>query len=160
MKIGKNTVVRFHYTLTNEAGETIDSSRDRHATAYLHGAGNIVPGLEAEMQGREAGDSFETTVPPEQGYGQRREDGIQRVPAKHFKNARKVRPGDRVSIQTQRGNIQARVVKVGRFHVDVDTNHPLAGETLNFAIEIVSVREATREEIQHGHAHGSGGHQH
>jgi FKBP-type peptidyl-prolyl cis-trans isomerase SlyD len=92
-----------------------------------------------------------------EAYGERRENRIQRIPSKHFRNAGKLRPGQWVSIQTRSGAVQAAVVKVGRFNVDVDTNHPLAGQSLTFDVEVMSVRDATPEEISHGHVHGPGG---
>ena len=160
MKIEKNKVARFHYTLTLEDGETVDSSREREPLAYLHGAGNIVAGLEAELAGKEAGDQLTVAVPPEMAYGLRRDDAVQRVPMKHFRTPRKVKAGDAVSVGTERGQMPGTVVKVGRFHADVDLNHPLAGKTLNFEVEVIDVRDATQEEIAHGHAHGAGGHHH
>jgi FKBP-type peptidyl-prolyl cis-trans isomerase SlyD len=112
------------------------------------------------MEGKVAGDIFSVTVPPEEAYGMRQEGAAQRVPIKHLQGARKWRPGMIAHVQTDQGMKQVQVVKVGRFMADVDTNHPLAGKTLTFDIEVVDVREATAEEIAHGHAHGVGGHHH
>jgi FKBP-type peptidyl-prolyl cis-trans isomerase SlyD len=124
---------------------------------YLHGSRNIIPGLEKALAGKAAGDQFQVTIPPEEAYGERRTDQVQRIPAKHFRDAKNLKPGRMVSIQTRRGPVQATVVKVGRFNVDVDTNHPLAGQTLTFDVEVTGVRDATAEEISHGHVHGPGG---
>jgi len=157
MLIADKKVASFHYTLSNEQGEQIESSRERQPMSYLHGARNIIPGLENALAGKAAGDQFQVTIPPAEAYGERRADQVQRVPAKHFRDARKLKPGQLVSIQTRRGPIQATVVKVGRFNIDVDTNHPLAGQTLTFDVEVLAVRDATNEEIEHGHVHGPGG---
>lgn len=160
MTIGKNKVVEFHYTLRSESGEELDSSRERQPMAYLHGAGNIIPGLEKAMAGRVAGDHFEVTVSPEEAYGVRNESNVQRVPLKRLGNIGRPRPGQVLRLQTQQGPVQVTVLKVGRFNVDVDANHPLAGQVLNFEVDVISVRDATPEELSHGHAHGPGGHHH
>ena len=157
MPIEDRKVVSFHYTLKNEAGEDMESSRDRDPMVYLHGYRNIVPGLENAMKGRDVGDTFEVTVPPSEAYGEHNPNSIQRISAKHFPNIKRLSPGQMVSLQTKQGPIQAVVVKVGRFNVDVDANHPLAGRTLTFDVEITDIRDATKEEIDHGHVHGPGG---
>jgi len=160
MNIEKKKVVSFHYTLNDEKGEQVESSRDREPMVYLHGAGNIIRGLEKAMEGKVAGDQFEVTVPPEEAYGKRRENGVQRIPAKHFKQPQRLQKGQRMVLQTKQGPVQVTVVKVGRFNIDVDTNHPLAGQTLTFNVEVTDVRDATDEEISHGHVHGPGGAHH
>ena len=162
MNIEDKKVVAFHYTLTNDEGETLDTSRERgEPMLYLHGASNIIPGLEKAMAGRQAGDSFEVSVPPEEGYGERREANVQRLALKKLGvKPNQLQPGMILNLQTNQGPAQVTVLKVGRFNVDVDANHPLSGHTLNFDVEIVEVRDATEEEQQHGHAHGPGGHDH
>ena len=162
MNIEDKKVVAFHYTLTNDEGETLDTSRERgEPMLYLHGASNIIPGLEKAMAGRQAGDSFEVSVPPEEGYGERREANVQRLALKKLGvKPNQLQPGMILNLQTHQGPAQVTVLKVGRFNVDVDANHPLSGHTLNFDVEIVEVRDATEEEQQHGHAHGPGGHDH
>lgn len=160
MIIEKKKVVAFHYTLTNERGEQLESSRDRQPMTYLHGAHNIIPGLERAMAGKSAGDSFQVTLPPAEAYGERNPSNIQRIAAKHFKQPGKLQPGQVVSLQTRQGTVPAVILKVGRFNIDVDANHPLAGQTLNFEVEVTDVRDASAEEVAHGHAHGEGGHQH
>jgi FKBP-type peptidyl-prolyl cis-trans isomerase SlyD len=161
MQIEKDCVVSFHYQLTDDAGKALESSRDDGVpAAYLHGHRNIIRGLEESMEGRKAGDTYTVTVEPSQGYGLRREGSQQRVPIKHLLNKGKIKPGQIVSIQTEKGVRQGLAVKVGKFNVDVDTNHPLAGKTLVFEVEVIEVRKASAEEISHGHAHGVGGHQH
>ena len=159
MKIEKNSVVRFHYTVAEPGQAAIETSREREPLAILIGHGNIIPGLEEAMQGRAAGDSFEVTVAPEQAYGERREGMIQRVPKKHFKEAR-LQPGMQVVLNTQMGPRAVTVQKVGMTVVDVDFNHPMAGKHLQFNVDIVDVRAASEEEISHGHVHGDGGVQH
>lgn len=161
MKAEKDKVVTFHYHLTDEAGAKVDSSRDAEPLTVLFGHGQIIPGLEQAMEGHEAGDKFEVRVPPEQGYGERRDDFTQRVPKKYFRDAEHLKPGDSTVLNVQGGGYrQVVVLKIGSSVVDVDLNHPLAGKTLNFDIEITAVRDATPEEIEHGHVHGEGGHHH
>ena len=160
MNISKHTVASFHYTLRNGEGLELESSRDDEPTAYLHGANNIIPGLEAALEGKGAGDHLEVTLSAEEAYGQRREDAVQRVPVKHLIYRGKLRSGTTVQMNTQHGAVPVTVVKVGRHTAEVDTNHPLAGQDLTFDIDIVEVRAASAEEISHGHAHGAGGHHH
>lgn len=159
MKIEENRVVRFHYTVSEPGQPALESSRDRDPMAILVGHGNIIPGLEKAMQGREAGENFEVTVEPADAYGERRDGMIQRVPRKHFRDA-KLAAGHQVVLQTNMGPRAVTVSKIGMSVVDVDLNHPMAGKTLQFAVEIVEVREASEEERQHGHVHGDGGVQH
>ena len=160
MQITDNTVVYFHYTLKNESGETVETSLDGEPSAYLHGAGNILQGLERALEGKTAGDSVEVTLRPEQAYGPRQADRVQRVPVKHLIFKGKLRPGLTVQVNTADGRRPATVVKAGKFSADIDTNHPLAGQTLTFTIDIVELREASAEERAHRHVHGPGGHQH
>ena len=159
MKIEDNSVVRFHYTVSESGLGQLESSREMEPLSVLIGNGNIIPGLESAMRGREAGESFEVTVSPEQAYGEHREGLVQRVPRKHFKGA-KLSPGLRVVLPTDQGQRAMTVKKVGISVVDVDLNHPMAGKMLDFEVEILDVREASAEEIKHRHAHGDGGHQH
>ncbi len=159
MKIAKDSVVRFHYTVSEQDQESLESSRDREPLAILSGHGNIIPGLEAALQDREAGDSFGVDVAAAEAYGERRDDMSQRVPKKHF-GAQKLEPGMQVVLQTNFGPRAVTIQKVGMSVVDVDLNHPMAGKALHFEVEIVEVREASAEELQHGHVHGEGGHQH
>lgn len=159
MKIEKNRVVRFHYSVSEPGQEPVETSRDREPMAILVGHGNIIPGLEAAMMDKAEGDSFEVTVTPDQAYGERRENYVQRLPKKHLRNAR-VRPGEQIVLETSMGPRAVTVVKVGATVVDVDLNHPMAGKTLQFQVEIVGVREAEQVEIEHGHVHGDGGVEH
>ena len=160
MPIERNTVVSFHYTLSDANGVELETSRDAHPTLYLHGHNNIIPGLEQAMAGKDAGDTFSVTLEPKEAYGERNEGLMERVPAKYLKHEGKLTPGKAVRINSNQGMKMGTVIKAGKFSVDVDMNHPLAGETLTFDVEIVKLREATQEEVSHGHAHGEGGHQH
>lgn len=157
MTVKENKVVSFHYTLSNQGGEQIESSKEREPMSYLHGANNIIPGLEKAMTGRSVGDEFQVTVAAAEAYGERNEDKLHRIPAKHFKNPNRLMPGQIVALQTQQGQMQVTVVKVGRFNVDVDANHPLAGQALTFDVEVTGIRDASEEENAHGHVHGPGG---
>jgi FKBP-type peptidyl-prolyl cis-trans isomerase SlyD len=162
MIIEDHKVVTFHYTLTGESGEVLDSSHQRgEPMVYLHGAGNIIPGLEKALQGRADGEKFTVTVPPEEAYGERRAANVQRLPLKRLGVApTQLRPGMVLNLQTNKGPAQVTVLKVGRFNVDVDANHPLSGQPLTFEVEIAGIRDSSEDEQQHGHAHGPGGHNH
>ena len=160
MKTEKDRVVRFHYAVAEAGQEPVENSKDGgQPLAILFGHGNIIPGLEKAMDGREAGDSFKADVPAADAYGERRDGLTQRVPKKHFGNQRLV-PGQQVVLQTNFGPRAVTIQKVGMSVVDVDLNHPMAGKDLHFDVEIVDVREASPEEIEHGHVHGEGGHHH
>ncbi len=160
MQIGPETVVTFHYTLRDAAGSEMETSRGGDPAVYLHGAHNIIPGLETAMTGRIAGDAFSATVNPENAYGLRNPDAVQRVPIKHLAFTGKLRAGAVVQLSTSDGMRTVTVTKAGRHTADIDTNHPLAGQTLVFDIEVVETRSATAEELAHGHVHGVGGHHH
>jgi FKBP-type peptidyl-prolyl cis-trans isomerase SlyD len=159
LKIEKDRVVRFHYTVSEQGQEPLESSKDREPLAILAGHGNIIPGLEKAMEGHVAGDSFGVDVPAADAYGERREGLTQRVPKKHF-GQQKLAPGMQVVLNTNFGPRAVTIDKVGMSVVDVDLNHPMAGKDLHFDIEVVEVREAGKEEIEHGHVHGDGGHAH
>jgi FKBP-type peptidyl-prolyl cis-trans isomerase SlyD len=160
MKIEKDRVVRFHYAVAEAGQAPVESSKDGgEPLAILFGRGQIIPGLEKAMEGHEAGDSFKASVPAAEAYGERREGMIQRVPKKHFGEMR-LKPGMQVVVNTNFGPRAVTVDKVGLTTVDIDLNHPMAGKDLEFDIEIVEVREASEEELAHGHVHGEGGHQH
>lgn len=160
MQIAQDKVVLIHYTLKNDAGETLDSSSGGEPLAYIHGQGNLVAGLEKALEGRQSGDKLNVKVEPAEGYGVRDDALIQQVPKRQFGGAN-VQPGMQFHAQTSQGH--SRVVTVVRIQGDmvtVDGNHPLAGENLNFDVEVTEVREATQEELEHGHVHGPGGHHH
>lgn len=161
MKAGKDTVVSLHYTLTVD-GEKVESSHDRgEALWVLLGHGQLIPGLEAALEGHEAGESLQVEIAPADGYGERREGQIQRVPKKYFQDAKRLKPGMTTVLSLKEGGQRVVVVhKVGMSAVDVDLNHPMAGKTLNFDVTLNEVREASEEEIQHGHAHPPGAEAH
>jgi FKBP-type peptidyl-prolyl cis-trans isomerase SlyD len=160
MHIAPEKVVLIHYTLKNDAGETLDSSSGGDPLAYLHGQGNLIPGLERALEGKQAGDKLSVSVGPGDGYGQRDDKLVQQVPRRQFGGAN-VQPGMQFHAQTSQG--QTRVVTVTNIvgdMVTVDGNHPLAGENLHFDVEVTEVRDASAEELEHGHVHGPGGHHH
>jgi len=156
----KDKVVTFHYTLKDNAGEQMETSREKEPMSYLHGANNIITGLEKAMEGHAIKDEFSVTVEPEDAYGVRNENNVQRVPLKRLKGIGKISVGQVLNLKTNKGQVQVTVLKVGRFNVDVDGNHPLAGKELTFDVEITDIREASEEELEHRHVHGPGGHQH
>ena len=156
----KDKVLSFHYTLKDADGKLMETSREKDPMTYLHGANNIIPGLEKAMEGHAVGDEFSVTVAPEDAYGVRNEKNVQRVALKRLKGIGKVSVGQVLNLQTNNGQVQVTVLKVGRFNIDVDGNHPLAGRELTFDVEITDIREASAEELEHRHVHGPGGHQH
>ncbi|MBU2712666.1 FKBP-type peptidyl-prolyl cis-trans isomerase [Zooshikella harenae] len=152
--IEKNTVVSFQYTLTNAEGDVLDRSEQDAPMTYLHGAGNIIPGLESALVGKTAGDQLKVTVAPEEGYGEKHPDLIQTVSRELFEGVEDIQSGMQFQAQSPDGQVQViRVVDVAGDEVTIDANHPLAGETLHFEVEITQVREAADEELEHGHAH-------
>ena len=160
MKVVKDTVVQFHYILKTDKGDVVEDSNGNDPIAILVGHGNMIKGVEDALLGKEAGEKFSVTVKPEDGYGEYIEDAVQRVPAKHLQGSDKWKPGMVAVINTDQGQRQVTVLKVGKFMITVDTNHPFAGHTLEFDISVVDVRVAEESEISHGHAHGVGGHHH
>jgi FKBP-type peptidyl-prolyl cis-trans isomerase SlyD len=158
MKISRDTVVQFNYRLLDTAGKVLESSDGAGPTPYLHGRGAMLPALEQVLDGLESGREVSVTLA--EPYGPAFPDRIQRVPLKHLRAKKKPVPGDVVVVNGKDGARQVTIVKVGKFSVDVDTNHPFAGMTLTFEIAVVSVRAASAEELAHGHVHGPEGHQH
>lgn len=161
MHIAEQSVVSIHYTLTNGEGETLDTSDGREPLIYLHGAQNIIPGLENELTGKSVGDSFDVTIQPEEAYGTVNPELVQTVPHSAFEGVEKVEPGMQFQARGDDGETQViTVTEVADSGVTVDGNHPLAGQVLNFSVRVDEIREATEEEIEHGHVHGPGGHHH
>ncbi len=161
MSIVRDSVVRFHYRLSSEDGVEIENSYEKNEpVTYLQGHGSILPALEQQLEGRGPGDTFSALLCAADAYGERDETAVMRIPLKNLVHRGKLEPGMIAGVQTNHGMRQVRVLKVGKFNADVDANHPLAGQALGFAIEILDVREATEEEISHGHVHGDGGHHH
>ncbi len=160
MQIGDQKVVTLHYTLTDNEGTVIDKSDDG-SFAYLHGASNIIPGLESALTGKAAGDELSVSVAPEEAYGTRDEAMLQQVPKNMFEDASQIAVGTQFHAQGPNGEmLVVTVMEVQDEHVVVDGNHPLAGVDLNFDVKIIEVRDASEEEIAHGHVHGPGGHHH
>ena len=152
--IGDNLVVSIHYTLTNDAGEVLDSSEGSEPLNYLHGAGNIIPGLENALVGKVEGDSLQVTVQPEEGYGPVVDELVQKVPQEMFAGVDDVDVGMVFQTQTPDGQqLLVTVTDIADDGITIDGNHPLAGQVLNFAVAITGVRDATPEEIAHGHVH-------
>jgi len=160
MQISRNSVAAFHYTLTDEQSQVIDSSTGRDPLTYLHGGGQIVPGLEKQLEGRSAGDKFTADVAPEEGYGVHHPELMQEVPRSAFQGVEDIQPGMQFQGRGPQGEINVTVTRVENDKVFIDGNHPLAGKTLHFAIEVTDVRAASEEELAHGHVHGAGGHHH
>ncbi len=161
MKIEQNKVVTFFYSLKNEHGEELENNFESEPTAYLHGYRNIFPALEEALTGLEVTDEKSVQLKPEQAYGPRRTDASQRVPIKHILGKpKKLKVGQFVKVNTEKGAVDGSVIKAGKFMVEVDFNHPLAGAALTFDIKIDGVRDATEEELSHKHDHGRRGHHH
>lgn len=158
--IANDHVVTFNYTLTNSEGEQLDKSEEGSPLAYLHGHANIIPGLEKELTGKSAGDSLKVTVAPAEAYGEYMEEAVQEVPKEMFQGVDTIEAGMQFHAEAQGGMQIVTVKAVEGDTVIIDANHPLAGQTLTFDVEVVEVRAATEEELSHGHAHGVGGHQH
>lgn len=146
-------VVTIHYTLTNDQGEVLDSSREREPLTYLEGSQNIIGGLESALAEKSQGDQAKVSVQPAEGYGEINEELVQPVPRSAFEGVEKIEPGMQFQAQTPGGPQIVRVVKVEDDNVVIDANHPLAGQTLHFDVEVVDTREPTQEEVEHGHAH-------
>jgi FKBP-type peptidyl-prolyl cis-trans isomerase SlyD len=159
VSIRAQRVVSFEYTLTDDAGRTVDTSRGRAPLSYLHGAGNIVAGLEKALEGQAIGAQLKVTVSPEEGYGVHQPGLIRNVPVRKLPGG-KARVGARVQLQTSSGPHVFVVKSVKGDYAQVDGNHPLAGQTLHFDVEVVDIRDPTAEELAHGHVHGAGGHDH
>lgn len=161
MSIEQHKVVSIHYQVTDDdSDELLDSSENAEPMTYLHGARNLIPGLEQALEGKQVGDELEVTVAPADAYGERSEDRVQQVPRTAFANVERVEPGVTVTAETESGPINLVIVEVGDDTVTVDANHPLAGRSLRFAVRVEAVRDASDEEVSHGHVHGPGGHEH
>ncbi|HTJ53305.1 MAG TPA: peptidylprolyl isomerase [Cyclobacteriaceae bacterium] len=159
MQIGTHKVVSIHYTLRDNDGNIIDSSDGGAPLTYIQGIGNLILGMEEGLEGKSKGDKVDIKVSPEKGYGVRNAELIQQVPKTAF-GGQEVKPGMQFQAQTGHGTQVVTITEVGTDTVTVDGNHALAGVELNFAVEVMSVREATKDELDHGHVHGEGGHHH
>ena len=169
VQVSKDKVVSFHYKIY-EGEVMLEDSGEGDQILYMHGRGGMLEGLEAVLEGKQTGDAVEVTLAPHQAYGERHDKPFQRIAIKHLmpkskprlklKSRPKPRIGDVFQVNTKGGAREVVIMKIGKFNVDVDTNHPLAGKTLRFEIEVGEVWEATQAELAHGHAHGPGGHDH
>lgn len=161
MQIADKKAVLIHYTLRNSEGEILDSSEGTDPLAYLHGARNIVPGLEKELTGKTNGDKLSVVVEPSEGYGEHNPQGVQQVERSQFPPDAPMEEGMQFMAENPDGSTMPFwITAVDGDTITIDMNHPLAGQQLHFDIEVVEVRDATDEEVQHGHVHGPGGHQH
>ena len=160
MQIAQDSVVSIHYTLTSDAGEVLDSSSGGEPLAYLQGHGNLIPGLERELEGKKAGDKLKVRIAPGDAYGEHDEQLIQDVPRAAFQGVTDIQVGMQFQAQSNHGPRTVTITKVSGDTITVDGNHPLAGQHLNFDVEVTEVRKATQEELSHGHVHGPGGHHH
>lgn len=161
MQIADNKVVAIDYTLRDDEGAVLDSSEGAQPLAYLHGAANIIPGLENALVGKQAGDELEVSVEPEEAYGEYSLELVATLNRSMFQGVEELEPGMQFHASAPDGGMQVVTIRdVDGDDVTVDGNHPLAGQRLHFKVKVISVRDATADEQAHGHAHGEGGHQH
>ncbi len=162
MPVEANKVVTVTYEVKNAEGTVVEQADEKEPMSYLHGAESILPKVEEALLGKDVGDHVELTLEPADAYGEvETVDHIQRIPAKYVGGTKGLKPGQEVTVQMKDGTQRTvTVIKVGKFAVDVDVNHPLAGQTLTFSVDIKDIRDASPEEIEHGHVHGPGGHHH
>ena len=161
MQVSEQKVVTMNYEVADDQGQLIDRSEEGDPLAYIHGNGQLIPGLETALEGRGKGDKVAVDVPPEQGYGERDEEGVQTVARNQFDDSVEIEVGMQFEAQDDDEEHQiVTVVAVDGENITLDTNHPLAGKSLRFEVEILDVRDASAEELSHGHVHGPGGHDH
>ena len=160
MQVQKNKVVAIDYKLTNAKGELIDSSANHGPLLYIQGIGNLIPGLEKELEGKKAGDNLKVTIAAKDGYGERNDSLCQVVPRSQFESTEGLEVGMQFEVETEQGELIVSVTKIEGDNVTVDGNHPLAGVELHFDVTVKEVRDASAEELAHGHVHGEGGHHH
>jgi FKBP-type peptidyl-prolyl cis-trans isomerase SlyD len=160
MQITKDAVALIHYTLTDDEGKKLDSSEGGEPLAYIHGNGNLIPGLERELEGKSAGDKLSVKIAPADAYGEYDKALVQRIPRRSLKGINNIYVGLQLHAQSEHGTRAVTVTQVTGDMVTIDGNHPLAGKNLNFDVEVAAVRVATEEELSHGHVHGPGGHHH
>jgi FKBP-type peptidyl-prolyl cis-trans isomerase SlyD len=160
MTIAKNKVVAIDYTLTDREGNVLDSSSSHGPLYYIQGIGNLIPGLEAKLEGKTTGDNLKVVIAPKDGYGEREESLCQQVPRSQFENGGQIEVGMQFEVETEQGELVVTVTEVSGETITVDGNHPLAGIELHFDVTVKEIREASAEEMAHGHVHGPGGHHH
>ncbi len=160
MQVAKNKVVGIDYKLTDNSGKMIDSSANHGPLYYIQGTGSLIPTLEAQLEGKKAGDNLKVQIAAKDGYGERNDSLCQQVPRAQFESAEGLEVGMQFEVETEQGDLVVMVTKIDGETVTVDGNHPLAGMDLNFDVTVKEVREATAEELAHGHVHGEHGHHH
>lgn len=160
MQVESNKVVIIDYTLRNDAGDVLDQSSPEAPLSYLHGHQNIIPGLENALNGKTQGDKVDASIPPAEAYGEYDDNLIQAVPRNMFQGIDEIEPGMQFQAQTGQGVQIVTVKEANEESVTIDANHALAGETLHFNVTVKEVRDASQEELDHGHVHGPGGHEH
>jgi FKBP-type peptidyl-prolyl cis-trans isomerase SlyD len=156
MQIANKLAVAIHYTLTNREGQQVDSSRGAEPLVYLHGQGNIIPGLEKALTGKKVGDTLNVTIPAAEAYGEYYEERVQTISREMFAGIDDVEIGMMFEADVSHGPGIVTVTKIEGDDITIDGNHPLAGEDLTFDVEIVDVRPASADELAHGHVHGAG----
>ena len=159
MKIVHQAVASFEYTLTNDEGQVLDTSEGGAPLSYIHGIGNLIPGLEKELEGKGAGDELSVRIPAAEAYGERDEDMVQAVSRDQMPEGVEIEVGMQLQAESDQGMHVVTVVGVDDEQIQLDANHPLAGVPLNFDVKVVEVRDATAEELEHGHVHGADGHE-
>lgn len=160
MQVTKDKVISIEYTLTDAQGTELDSSKGRGPFAYIHGTGNIIPGLESALEGKSVGDQVSAVIPPEKGYGERNEGLVQDLSRSQFDIEDEIKVGMQFHAMSEAGPRVVTVVSVNDDNVTIDGNHPLAGVTLHFDVTVKDVRDATHDELSHGHVHGPDDHHH
>ena len=160
MQVQKNKVVGIDYKLTDGSGKMIDSSKDHGPLYYIQGVGSLIPGLENALEGKTSGTNLTVTIPAKDGYGERNDSLCQSVPRAQFETEEGLELGMQFEVETEQGELVVTVTKIDGDLVTVDGNHPLAGMDLTFDVTIKEIREATTEELAHGHVHGEHGHHH
>lgn len=160
MTIQKNKVVAIDYKLSDRDGNLIDSSEGHGALLYIQGIGNLIPGLEKALEGKKAGENIKVAIPAVEAYGERNDSLCQKVPKDQFDTSEGIELGMQFEVETEAGELVVTVVEVEKDTITVDGNHPLAGVELHFDVTIKSIRDASQEELAHGHVHGEGGHHH
>jgi FKBP-type peptidyl-prolyl cis-trans isomerase SlyD len=159
MKIADKKAVAIEFTLKDDKGEVIETSVGKDPLWYLHGLGNLVPGLEKALEGKDAGETVDVKLAPSDAYGERDEEEVRKVPLRKLK-AQRIQVGGRYQMQAEDGLRVVVVKSVTGDYALVDGNHPLAGQTLHFVVKVLEVRDATKDELEHGHVHGPEGHGH
>jgi len=160
MKVEKNKVVSFAYTLKDDDGEILDQAGADQPLVYLHGVGGIIRGIESALESKSVGDAFEVSVSPEDAYGDYDDDQVRQIERQFFEDMEDIEVGSMLLLETEDETLEAEVIEIQDDFIVVDCNHELAGLNLHFEILVTDIRDATAEEIEHGHVHGEGGHDH